>query len=358
MAPLDTGSITNILRFAEPSGRGPAPDAARAATLGEHLRAVREHQDLSLLQLAELTRVRKVYLAAIEADDLAPLPSRPFAVGYVRTYARALGLDGDTAAARFKAEHPEADQQLRAPVGVAHERDSRRRVIYAAAAVLVVAVGLWNVGQRSLITNVPTGPAMPSLTQPMAAPDGRTPIALGVATAPPADQTTPKPYVTPGLGVAGVDNTLDPKAPPRAAVVVPPDPAPAAFTPKGAVYGVEAKAGGAVVQARKSASLVVRGPNGAIYFARELEAGQAYRAPAGRGLTADVSDPAAFAFYVGGRFQGLLSAPQTPLDQAAADPSKAVAEGSAQLAAAPVGGAPAAKPPSSAPVAAVANAPH
>ena len=97
MAPLDTGSITNILRFAEPTGRGPAPDAARSATLGEHLRAVREHQDLSLLQLAELTRVRKVYLAAIEANDLEPLPSRPFAVGYVRTYARALGLDGDTA---------------------------------------------------------------------------------------------------------------------------------------------------------------------------------------------------------------------------------------------------------------------
>jgi cytoskeletal protein RodZ len=334
MAPLDTGSMSNILRFAEPPGRGPGPSPSQYHQLGGYLRAVREHKDLSLVQVAEVTRVRKVYLAAIESGDLTPLPSRPFAVGYVRAYAKSLGLDGDAAAARFKAEHPEADQQLRAPVGVAQEKDSRRRVIYAVAAVLVVAVGIWNVAQRSLITNAPGGPAMPALDQPLPDPEAKGPVALGPATPPPADQTTPRPYIVPGLGVPGIDNSVDPKAAPPPAPEMPPEaPAAAAFTPKGTVYGVDAKVGAIVVQARKSASLVVRGPGGAIFFARELKAGEAYRAPLGRGLTADVSDPGAIELYVSGRFQGLLSDPQTPLDKAAADPAKSVAKGSAQLAA-------------------------
>ena len=55
MAPLDTGSMTNILRLAEPPARGPAPDTADYADLGDFLRAVREHKDLSLAQLADAT---------------------------------------------------------------------------------------------------------------------------------------------------------------------------------------------------------------------------------------------------------------------------------------------------------------
>ncbi len=133
MAPLDTGSVTNVVRLAEPLGRGPGPLAADSPTLGAHLRAVREHKGLSLIQVAEATRVRRLYLEALERDDIAPLPSRPFAVGYVRAYGRALGLDGDAAVARFKAENPEATQALRAPLGVSFDANPRRRVIYAGA---------------------------------------------------------------------------------------------------------------------------------------------------------------------------------------------------------------------------------
>ena len=320
MAPLDTGSMTNILRFAEPPGRGPGPESTNFSNLGEYLRAVREHKDLSLVQVAEVTRVRRLYLGAIETGDLTPLPSRPFAVGYVRAYAKALGLDGDAAVARFKSEHPEADQQLRAPVGVEAERGQRRLVIYAGAAVLVMAIGLWNVAQRSLISNAPAGPAMPALAQALPTPPAKETIALGPATPPPADQTTPQSYITPGLGVPGIDNNVDPKAPQPVAPAAPQAYSPATFVSRGAIYGADAKAGGVVVQAHKSASLIVRGPGGAIYFARELKVGEAYRAPQGRSLTADVSDPAAFDLYVGGHRQGLLSEPQTSLDKIAATP--------------------------------------
>ena len=322
MAPLDTGSVTNVVRLAEPIGRGPGPLAAESPTLGAYLRAVREHKGLSLIQVAEATRVRRLYLEALERDDIAPLPSRPFAVGYVRAYGRALGLDGDAAVARFKAENPEASQALRAPLGVSFDTNPRRRVIYAGAVVLVVAVALWNIAQHTLISNTRSDAILPPMAQSWPEAQRPGPVAISAPTPPPADQTTPKPYVTPGLGVPGVDKNAptDPAAVAAAATAAAaqPDPAPpATFTAHAAVYGASAKAGGVLVQAKSPASLIVRGPAGQIYFARELETGEAYRAPLGRGLTADVSDPNAFLLYIGGKLAGPLSEPQTPLDKAA-----------------------------------------
>ncbi len=329
MAPLDTGSVTNVVRLAEPLGRGPGPLAADSPTLGAYLRAVREHKGLSLIQVAEATRVRRLYLEALERDDIAPLPSRPFAVGYVRAYGRALGLDGDAAVARFKAEKPEATQALRAPLGVSFDANPRRRVIYAGVAVLVVAVALWNIAQHTLISNThsdailaPVAESWPEVQRPGS-------VVITAPTPPPADQTTPKPYVTPGLGVAGIDKNApsDPTAVAAAATAAAqPDPAPpATFTTRAPIYGASAKEGGVLVQAKSSASLIVRGPAGQIYFARELETGEAYRVPLGRGLTADVSDPNAFLLYVGGKLVGPLSEPQTPLDKAVAAAAQPVA---------------------------------
>ena len=317
MAPLDAGSVTNVVRLAEPIGRGPCPSPAESVTLGAYLRAVREHKGLSLIQVAEATRVRRLYLEALERDDITPLPSRPFAVGYVRAYGRALGLDGDAAVARFKAENPEAKQALRAPLGVSFDANPRRRVIYAGVAVLVVAVAMWNIAQHTLISSTRPEAILAPVAESWPEAQHPGPVVISAPTPPPADQTTPKPYVTPGLGVPGVDKNApaDPGATPAAAAQ--PDPAPpATFIPRAAIYGAPAKQGGVLVQAKSPASLIVRGPAGQIYFARQLETGEAYRAPLGRGLTADVSDPDAFLLYVGGKLAGPLSEPQTPLDKA------------------------------------------
>jgi cytoskeleton protein RodZ len=328
MAPLDTGSVTNVVRLADPIGRGPGPAASQFATLGEYLRATREHRNLSLMQVAEATRVRRVYLEAIERGDLSPLPSRPFAVGYVRAYARALGLDGDAAVARFKAENPEAAPALRAPLGVGFDKDPRRQVIYAAVALLVVAVALWNIAQHNLISSGKSDAILPAGQQlwPATAREGA--VTLSAPTPPPADQTTPKPYVTPGLGVPGIDKNAPTDADkgvqsPAAPAPQPDAPPPAVFTSRAAIYGVSAKEGGALIQAKSPASLIVRGGGGQIYFARELATGEAYRAPLGRGLTADVSDPNAFLVYAGGKLVGPLSEPQTSIDKAVQAPQPA-----------------------------------
>jgi hypothetical protein len=50
-----------------------------------------------------------------------------------------------------------------------------------------------------------------------------------------------------------------------------------------------------------------------VVFARQLAAGEAWRAPDTAGLTADVDVPAAAEVYVQGRAVGPLTSNQTPL---------------------------------------------
>ena len=91
--------------------------------VGEALRQAREQLDLSLEDIAQATHVRAAFIDALERLDLDPLPARPFAVGYVKAYARALGLDPEAVVKRFRAEAPSDDPEFRAPFGacsVAH----------------------------------------------------------------------------------------------------------------------------------------------------------------------------------------------------------------------------------------------
>ncbi len=61
--------------------------------VGERLRAAREAAVLNLDDIGSKTRVPIRHLEAIERNDYAALPSATYAVGFVKAYARALGLD-------------------------------------------------------------------------------------------------------------------------------------------------------------------------------------------------------------------------------------------------------------------------
>src|SRR5271167_459651 len=150
--PLDTGAFADVTlaRLDEPMARRPRLALNPNLDVGAGLKAVREGLGLTLEQISEVTRVRARHLAAIEALTLDLLPSRPFTVGYVRAYAKAIGLDADATAARFRTEYPSPDDdELRSPVGVRHEKKSSNKgLIVAAVVVAVVAVGGWNVAQH------------------------------------------------------------------------------------------------------------------------------------------------------------------------------------------------------------------
>ncbi|MFN3928188.1 MAG: helix-turn-helix domain-containing protein [Thermoflexus sp.] len=61
--------------------------------VGEQLRAAREARGLSLEEAAAATRIKRVYLEALENEAFSVLPSPAHARGFLRRYARWLGLD-------------------------------------------------------------------------------------------------------------------------------------------------------------------------------------------------------------------------------------------------------------------------
>jgi transcriptional regulator with XRE-family HTH domain len=322
---LDTGYVSD-LALGEPGvSLGVHPFVQSAPkTVGERLRSAREARGLSLTELEERTKVHRSHLLAIEEMRIEALPSRPFAIGYVRAYAEALGLDPDALVVRFRTESPEPDAKLRAPMGLAMEKRGQMGMIAAGVGAVAAAVLLWNLVQRVMTVEAPAPVAVAEVdaVQKLAdLPPPRGVISIGTATPPPDDQTVPKPYVTPGLeaayaaanGIILTANGAEPMPTGPAEMT----PTLAAFAPKGAVYGAEGERAIVILQARKPANIVVRDGAGTIFFARQLAPGEAYRAPSTPGLLADVSDPLAFELYRDGQLQGPLSEPSVSLDKLA-----------------------------------------
>jgi len=72
------------------------------AHIGAELGAKRMQAGLSLKEMAAQIRIQYAYLDAIERLDKEALPTLGYALGYVRTYARFVGMDEKAAMERFK----------------------------------------------------------------------------------------------------------------------------------------------------------------------------------------------------------------------------------------------------------------
>jgi curved DNA-binding protein CbpA len=68
---------------------------------GKDLKRIREELGVSLEIIKEMTKVRMVFLCAIEEDEYEKAPSRMFLKSYVKAYAQSIGLDADLVACRY-----------------------------------------------------------------------------------------------------------------------------------------------------------------------------------------------------------------------------------------------------------------
>lgn len=312
------------------------PSITDASTLGDGLRAARERSGRSLAELSSVTRVPTRYLTALEQNDFSILPNRVFSIGYVRAYAGALGLDEQLAVERFKREAPDPSVPLQPPVGVAFEEVRRYspRLIAAGLALVLAVVG-WNVFQRISLMRAPQPSdiaAVPETWTLGAVPGQAQVMRLGAPRPAPPDQTVPTLYITPGLEaeLTGLD-PASPEALAAAAAAAPP--VQKAFNPRGAIYGAPASASQVVLQARKSAYLIVRMADGRVLFARQLASGDAWRAPLGVPAMVEVQDVSAFDVYLNGEHGGALEAAQTSLNQLNARAQSLARQAAAEVAA-------------------------
>ena len=66
-------------------------------TVGNYLRQEREAKNISLGEVAQLTKISKFYLDFIEKDDYEKLPQGPYIKGFISSYARLIGSNADEA---------------------------------------------------------------------------------------------------------------------------------------------------------------------------------------------------------------------------------------------------------------------
>lgn len=76
---------------------------------GSTLRQERERRGISLEGISSSTKIRLVYLQAIEQDHLDDLPGGIIGRGFVRAYARSIGVDDEEAVASYLANRTESE---------------------------------------------------------------------------------------------------------------------------------------------------------------------------------------------------------------------------------------------------------
>lgn len=112
--------------------------------LGATLRAAREARGLSLAQAERLTKIRALFLAALEEERYADLPPRPYAKGFVRAYALALGLDSERVLALFESRIPPAlpplSEAAEIPLEPPAPPSRLRRIVTVALWILIPVV--------------------------------------------------------------------------------------------------------------------------------------------------------------------------------------------------------------------------
>jgi len=162
---------------------------ADGTAAGAQLRAAREEKGLELSQIAAETRIPLRHLEAIEAGNFESLPSRAYALGFSRTFARAVGLDDALITEAVRAEL--ADGSMRRNVssesmepGDPAKLPSAGLAWAGAIAALVLAVGA--IAFFNAYFGAGTG--LGSLISP--APDTR-PTATASAESGPSSETVP-----------------------------------------------------------------------------------------------------------------------------------------------------------------------
>ena len=121
--------------------------------VGAELSTARAERGLSVSDIASHLRLIPAYIEAIERGDMSSLPSAPYVVGYVRSYANHLGLDPDALCGRLREGlgrdqfHPEYNfVGDRMP-----HRSGTGRMAFAAVVVLMVGYGGWYAYDAGLV---------------------------------------------------------------------------------------------------------------------------------------------------------------------------------------------------------------
>jgi cytoskeleton protein RodZ len=130
-------------------------------SIGDDLRTARRSRGVTIERLSAVTKINSTVLRALEADDVAELPGWVFVRGFLKSYAREVGLDPEKTVAAFLAQNAPAEEpgveqavakrsvfhveSAREPIEVEPSRNFGQMLTVAVIAVAAIAyLGLHN----------------------------------------------------------------------------------------------------------------------------------------------------------------------------------------------------------------------
>ena len=181
---------------------------------GPRLKRAREAAGRTLAEVSAATKIPERLLAAIENSQFSALPSRIYAIGFSRSYARWIGLDETAIVDEVRAEidsEPGSDiaaTQAFAPGDPARVPGWRLAIVSALGAVLVIGAVLmfWRSGYNPvgalpsiLSADAPSSPGKLARANPGAA--SRSPALVGAVPASALPQRVTLSALSPGIWV-------------------------------------------------------------------------------------------------------------------------------------------------------------
>jgi Uncharacterized protein conserved in bacteria len=140
-------------------------------SIGEFFKQVRDTKGLTLDDVALKTRIHPDFLIALEEGNFTKLPDQVFAKGFVRSYARSLGLDEEDAMRRFEGSagafyEKQAEREVLRLKQAEDDRRKKTNRKVVLAAIAVALLGLILLMSREHTTVAPPRP--PSDVEPPA----------------------------------------------------------------------------------------------------------------------------------------------------------------------------------------------
>jgi len=259
--------------------------STRTSNVGADLRLARQHLGWDLPALSARLRIRLPYLEAIEDGRLDDLPGNAYAVGFLRAYASAVGLDADEIARRFRVEVADVNTptQLAFPAPVPERGVPALAVVLVGLVIVIGAYAAWYRLSGSRDVQQQPVAALPAQLAPLAPSDAQ--MAAGVSpTAEKPVVSIPVPIPVPVSTIPGVTPAPAPANAGTAAPAVQPVEQPAADTSH-ALASLNPDGGRLALRGSADAWIQLRDKaTGSVVLEHMLKAGEVFPIPNRTGL--------------------------------------------------------------------------
>ncbi len=269
-------------------------------SVGQLLRDARESQGLDIANISAILKIREDHLMALEEDDFDRLPGSVYAIGFIRTYSRHLGLNASDLIEQYKSNTiPVPKQEIEIDVGEEKQNIPDIVKIAVGAVVVLAIVIIWlfagapsddDAGEQQVQTSVNEDAAVDAAA-PVVAPPAPSPAPAAVPTLREVaeavvEQPAPAPEANPVAAPAPVDVQPSAAAPEA-------DSAQDTLTPD----IVE-------IRSRRRTWMRVESEQGKVLFTSIIDTGRSFRLPAGDNFVLATRDAGALEYVVNGEAVG------------------------------------------------------